>query len=170
MKKIILAALSGMAVATFLSQRSRKTSEVPGSAEEDIRDVMRQMREAQLNGDASTLESLFADDYTFTNPFGEVMTKAQVLSDLRSGRIKFGAWDMQDIRLRAYGDSAAVTTGHVKLKGQRDGQDLSGEYRGSWFWVRNHGRWELVAAQATRIGQPAMAGSPQTTMKSTAEL
>lgn len=163
MKRAFLAALSAVAVASFLSsQRNRKTSWGSGSSEQDIRDAIRKIGEAQLNADASVLDRCFADDYTFTNPFGEVMTKEQVLSDLRTGTIKFSGWDVDDIRLRIYGDSA-VSTAHVNLKAQRYGHDISGEYRGTWFWIKNRGRWQPVAGQSTRVGQPGMLGSAQTT-------
>ncbi len=164
MKRIYLAALSAMAVASFLSARgNRRTSRGSGSTEQDIRNAISRIRDAQLSGDTSTLEKVFATDYTFTNPFGEVMTKDQILSELGSGTIKFQAWDLDDVHVRAYGNSA-VARGHVRLKGQRQGQDISGEYRGTWHWVWNQGRWQLVAGQSTRVvGQPAMAGAAQTT-------
>lgn len=161
MKPIYFAALSAAAVATFLAQRTRKASQSSGTTEQEIRNVMSQVRDAQLNGDASTLERVFADDYTFTNPFGDVMTKEQVLSDVRSGNIKFQSWDIDDVRLRTYGD-AAISSGHVTMRAQRYGHDISGEYRGTWFWVKNRGRWEPVAGHATRLDHPAMAGASQT--------
>jgi ketosteroid isomerase-like protein len=165
MKPIYYAALSAAAVATFLAQRSRSTSQGSGTTEQEIANVMSQVREAQLNGDASTLERLFPDDYTFINPFGELMTKGEVVSEVQSGDLKFQSWEMKDRRLRVFGN-AAISTGLVNLRAQRYGHDISGEYRGTWFWVKNRGRWEPIAGQATRLQHEMAGATPTVTTRS----
>jgi ketosteroid isomerase-like protein len=54
--------------------------------------------------------------------------------------------------VRVYGNSAVVTS-RAALKGQRQGQDISGQYRGIDVYVKKQGRWQIVAAQATYIPQ-----------------
>lgn len=127
-------------------------------AEQEVKDALSQLREAQRKGDTVALERFLADDYAFTNPFGQVMSKTETLSDLKSGRIKFETMSMDDLRVRLYGDTA-VATGHVTLKGHRDERDISGQYRGTWVFVKNDGRWQVVSGQSTQIAGTAMAGS-----------
>jgi ketosteroid isomerase-like protein len=69
--------------------------------------------EAHEHGDATALESLWADDLEVAVPRMPVMTKIQVLSFARSGRMKFLHYTTSDLRIRVYGD-AAVVTGGVK--------------------------------------------------------
>jgi len=55
-------------------------------------------------------------------------------------------------QVRVYGNSPVVTS-RAALKGQRQGQDISGQYRGIDVYVKKQGRWQIVAAQATYIPQ-----------------
>ena len=164
MKRILSIALLAMVVPSFLSaQGDEKAMQSAGGTEQEIRSVITQVREAQLKGDAAALDRFLADDYVFTNPLGEVMTKAQTVSDYRSGAIKFQSMKMDEVRVRLFGDTA-VATGHLNLKGQRRGRDISGQYRATWVLVKNQGRWQPVAGQSTRIAEDTtMAGSDKPT-------
>ncbi len=109
--------------------------------------------QAQLTSDTVALDRLWADDHVFTNPLGVVQTKAQRLAEMKSGGRKLESFTVADVQVRAYGDTAVVTS-RATLKGHRQGQDISGQYRGIDVYVKKQGQWQVVAAQATRIAQP----------------
>ncbi|MGH9960767.1 MAG: DUF4440 domain-containing protein [Pyrinomonadaceae bacterium] len=52
--------------------------------------------------------------------------------------------------MRLYGNTA-VATYRAMIKGQNKGQDIVGPLRVTVTLVKIKGRWQLVAAQATRI-------------------
>ena len=74
------------------------------------------------------LEKIWADDYVFVNAFGEVLTKAQRLANLRSGATTLESINEEEKpTVRVYQNSA-VATNRVTLKGQYSGKPVSSEY------------------------------------------
>jgi ketosteroid isomerase-like protein len=129
---------------------AKKAGRPSGNTEEAVRQLHREIVQAQLESDTVALDRLWADDHIFTNPLGVVQTKAQRLAEMKSGRRKIESFSIADVQVRVY-DNTAVVTSRATLKGQRRGQDISGQYRGINVYVKNQGRWQGVAAQATRI-------------------
>jgi Domain of unknown function (DUF4440) len=127
------------------------------SSQDNIEEIIRQLHlegvHAQLTNNIATLDRLWSDDHTFTNPLGVVQTKAERLAEIKSGARKLESFNIDDIQVRVY-DNTAVVTGRGTLKGQLRGNDLSIQARGIDVYVKKEGAWQLVAAQATRIVQP----------------
>jgi ketosteroid isomerase-like protein len=124
-----------------------------GNAEQAVRRLHSELVQAQLKSDTVALERIWADDHTFTNPLGIVQTKVERLDEIKSGDRKLESFSIADVQVRVYGNTAVVTS-HATLKGRRQGHDISGQYRGIDVYVNRRGRWQVVAAQATRIAQP----------------
>ena len=122
----------------------------PGSDEQALMRIEQELTDAMLKGDASAVERHYADAFTFTTPDGDVMGKAQVISNLKTGALKFESSKMDDVKVRVYGDTAVVTC-RTTDKGTVGGVDVSGQYRWMDVFVRRGGRWQLVAAQGTRV-------------------
>ena len=142
------------ATSLVLGQSKAKKPDGPSdSTEEAVRQLHSEIVQAQLTSDTATLDRLWADDHIFTNPLGVVQSKAQRLAEIKAGGRKLESFSVADVEVRAYGDTAVVTS-RATLKGQRQGQDISGQYRGIDVYVKKQGRWQVVAAQATRIAQP----------------
>lgn len=125
-----------------------------GSVEQQIRDLDRQSREAGVRGDAAFNERILADDYLGINGRGEVTTRAQNITNHKTGAVKYESIEFGDERVRVYGDTAIVT-GRSTVKATRDGQDISGQSRVTRVWVKMNGEWKLVSHQATRIADPS---------------
>jgi ketosteroid isomerase-like protein len=152
MKLITVVALVTIAALVGPS-KAEKAGGPSGKTEEEIQELHNKLIQAQLNSDIAALDRLLADDHIFTNPLGVVQTKAQRLAEIQSGSRKLELFSVTDVQVRVYGDTAVVT-GRAMLKGQRQGQDISGQFRGIDVYVKKQGRWQVVAAQATRIAQP----------------
>ena len=123
-----------------------------GSAEQAVGQLHNESVQALVRADTTTLERIWADDYSFTNPGGNVMDKAGYIGALKSGGLKFEALDIADMKVRVYGD-AAVVTGRATVKGKSDTQDINDQVRYTSMYVKRQGRWQAVAMQATRIAQ-----------------
>ena len=140
--------LSGPLATTAQSAKNSNNK----NAEQAIRQLMSELANAQQKGDTATLDRIWADDCTFINSSGELQTKAQRLAEIKSGELKFESMRRDDVQVRVYGDTAVVTS-RGTVKGQRRGQDFSGQSRGTSVYVKKQGRWQVVATHVTRIAQ-----------------
>ncbi len=122
------------------------------AAEQTVGQLHNEGIQALVRADTAALERMWADDYSFTNPGGNVMDKAGYIGALKSGGLKFETLDIADTKVRVYGD-AAVVTGRATVKGKGDNQDINDQVRYTTMYVKRQGRWQAVATQATRIAQ-----------------
>src|SRR5208337_327091 len=100
--------------------------------------------------DASALDRMTAEDYTFITLRGELRTKSEIVNGFRSGSFKYDSREISDLKKRVYGNTAVVT-GRSNQKGKENGKDYSGDYRFTRVYVRRNGRWLTVALQTTLV-------------------
>jgi uncharacterized protein (TIGR02246 family) len=136
--------LLGVLVLTFAFAQSAVEKQI--LALEDARN------KAIVNGDAKALDELTSDDYTFINLRGGVQLKPEIIKGFASRAYHYESRDIAELKVRVYGD-AAVVTGRSTQKGAEDGRDNSGDYRFTRVYVKQHGRWQTVAYQATAIAK-----------------
>jgi uncharacterized protein (TIGR02246 family) len=127
-----------------------QTTSSPNPEEESVRKIEDEFATAYGRNDAEALDRLWAADYTFVNPAGQVLTKAQRLAMIRSGELKIEAYTRDDERIRIYGDTAIVTY-RSTVKAQRNGADISSQRRVITVLLKRDGRWQAVAQQSTTI-------------------
>ncbi len=82
------------------------------SAEAEVRQAIRDYDEALRRADVAAVEKFWATEYTFVNPRGERLTRADRVANLRTGRTALDslAHVPQDERIQVYGDIALYTT------------------------------------------------------------
>ncbi|MGH9547701.1 MAG: nuclear transport factor 2 family protein [Terriglobales bacterium] len=122
----------------------------------DVRELERLetvWNEAHEDGDADTLETLWADDMEVAVPKMPVLTKADALKFARSGRMKFLSYRTSDIRVRVY-DNAAVVTGRLQRTRSINGQGISDDWRFTKMYVREAQKWRVVAFHASEAALP----------------
>ena len=147
MKPITLyIALTVTCISFAFGEDQRKTTD-----EQEVRQMIQKYRSALLQRDIPVLEKIWADDYVFVNASGEVLTKAQRLSNLKSGATSLDSINQEEnITVRVYQNSAVVTS-RVTLKGQYSGKQISGQYRSTLVWVKGPAGWQLVSNQLTAL-------------------
>jgi ketosteroid isomerase-like protein len=150
MKRIIpYVALTGALLSFAFGQAQQKSTD--STSQQEVEQMIEKYRTALLRHDIPTLEKIWADDYVFVNAFGEVLTKAQRLANLRSGATTLESIDEEEKpTVRVYQNSA-VATSRVTLKGQYSGKPVSGQYRRAQVWVKGPNGWQLVANQLTPL-------------------
>ena len=99
---------------------------------------------ALVRGDTAFIERVYADDYVVTGANGLVRTRGQVIADMKSGVQTFESMKNDDVKVRAYGDTAIVT-GRTTQKGQYKGQPSLSPTMFTRVYVRQDGQWRLVA-------------------------
>jgi len=107
--------------------------------------------EAHLRSDAAALDRLWADDLVVTMPDMPVMNKAETLTLIRSGKLRFQRYRTSDLRTRIYGDTAVVTG---QLERVRDPAPtvFEDDWRFTKVYVRREGRWQVVAWHGSHVG------------------
>jgi ketosteroid isomerase-like protein len=120
------------------------------AAEQDVMRIEKEMLAAVLKGDAGPSERYLAENYVFTGPDGLSMGKAQSIQDLKSGYLKLQAASLDDTKVHVYGDTAIVTYSSND-KGTYKGKDISGKTRWTDVFVKQSGRWMIVASHGSRV-------------------
>jgi uncharacterized protein (TIGR02246 family) len=143
-RTLVIAALVLTAVPIALGQQQSARRKQKGSVEQAIRQVDNERIQAQIHADAAALDRIYADDFIGVGPSGTVRTKPQVISDFTSGNLKFQSITTDDVQVRVYGDTA-VETGRSTMNGQDKGKAVPRDNRFTRVWVKQQGRWRLVA-------------------------
>ena len=125
-------------------------SNVGGDGKAAVTELLEQYRKALQAKDVATADRIWADDLSFINYRGQLLTKAQRLENLRTGATAFKSIKIHDQVVRAYGD-AVVVNSVSEIEGQYSGQEGSGTYRVTTVWSRQSGQWKMVAIQMTKV-------------------
>jgi ketosteroid isomerase-like protein len=122
-----------------------------GEKEELIR-LEEVWNKAHLEGDAATLERLWAEDLTVTVPRMAVMARADAVGVARSNRVQFTRYETSDLNVQVF-DAAAVVKGRMKRSRSRGGQEVNDDWQFTKVYVKHAGDWKVVAFHASESPQ-----------------
>ena len=144
MKRSIIIAIS---IACWVTTAKAQVTVV---AEKEIRDLETQRFHAMEIGDVETLDRIISDDAIYTHANGLRQTKFDVIGILGSSDMKYESITPYDIRVRIYNDTAIVAgraSIHIKARGEKESFEIS--YLD--VYVKQEGRWQMVAWQSSRV-------------------
>lgn len=145
MRRTLFIAVLILAVAQMgVGQKQSATKDQRKNVEQSIRQLDNERIQAQIHADAAALNRIYADDFIGVGPSGTVRTKPQVIADFTSGELKFQSITTDEVQIRVYGN-AAVETGLSTMNGQDKGKAVPRDTRFTRVWVKERGRWRLVA-------------------------
>jgi len=127
----------------------KQKSESDSAIQTEIMQIEGQMKQAILRKDVDALDHVYADSMVWTAR-GELLTKAQVLADFRSGRLKNNSLEHSNIEIHIYRNTV-VLTGYSTSQLVFGGKVLNTPRRFSDAFVKLDGRWQLVAHAVTNI-------------------
>jgi ketosteroid isomerase-like protein len=111
-------------------------------------------RNAVLKGNVSAMDALLADDYIAISPTGILQSKDQALAILRSGTVHFKSIELNDRKIRMYGNTALVTS-RAEVNATGPDGNVSGSYRYTRVYVKDpRGVWRIVSFEASKIREP----------------
>jgi Domain of unknown function (DUF4440) len=122
-------------------------------AEEDEQEIIRLFEDgdrALIAGDLSELSRIFADDYIQYDEAGRSSTKQDVLSNLRSGAIRYVSMTSTGREIRLLDETVAVVHGSEEDEIQKDGTRFRVRYLYMDAVVKRNGRWQIVASQLVK--------------------
>ena len=144
MRPVLLAVLVLTVTTMGVAQKQSEMDSHGVSVEEVIRKLDNERIQAQIHADATALDHIYAADFIGVGPSGRVRTKPQVILDFTSGDLKFQSITTDDVQVRVYGNTA-VETGLSTMIGQDKGRTVPRDTRFTRVWVKQQGRWRLVA-------------------------
>jgi ketosteroid isomerase-like protein len=158
MRRFLMILAAGIAAVSLGSGRSEEDQNI--RAEREVRELEAQLSRAVVAGDRGLFDRVLAGDFTHTSHSGQFKTRAEWMAedkvDSRQGKPQAGkatyeAFDVDDLAVRIYGETAVVT-GRSTPKGRTaKGEPIRGQYRFLRVWVKRGGSWQVVAFQGTRI-------------------
>ena len=161
MQRLVPVVIAGIAVTGFGAGRFDERQD--SGAAEEIRALEAELSRAVVSGDRTFFERTMADDFTHTSHSGKFKTREEWMAESKSenrktapqaGKTVYEAFDVDDLAVRIYGETAVVT-GRSSPKGRNaKGEPIRGQYRFLRVWVKRSGRWQAVAFQGTRIAEP----------------
>ena len=140
-------------VATMPSQAQvkRNGKQLTRAVEALLVELERQLSEDLAKEDAAVLNRLWSDDLVFTSPNGHMTNKTQRLAGQKPSAQSAQLANINDeVKVRVYGNTAVVTVLST-WKGKAGTQEFSDQYQATHVWVKQRGRWQLVAAHVTPV-------------------
>jgi ketosteroid isomerase-like protein len=140
----VIAVLVLITISIAPGQDQSSSIDQRSSVEQTIRQLDKERIQAQINADRVALDRIYADDFIGVGPSGTVRTKPQVISDFTGGHLKFQSITTDEVQVRVY-ENTAVETGVSTMVGQDKGKTVPSDNRFTRVWIKQQGRWWLVA-------------------------
>ena len=122
-------------------QVPHKKSKRDAKVEEQLRSLVRMWDDADVRGDAATLDRLLADEFAFVGGPNKAQYLASVGSKTPDSFI--GSAISSDVQVQGYGN-AAIVTGLDTITGNNKGQPYTNKWLYMDVWIRRAGRWQCV--------------------------
>ena len=100
--------------------------------------------------DWEELAAIYSDDYMLVRPDGSVLSKEEILADLRIGGLAIKAIEIADVKVRIHGDTA-ILTGVSRTVTSRQGKETTSHFRLVAVYVADRSGPRLVHFQSVSL-------------------
>ncbi len=103
-------------------------------------------------GDRKVFDNFFADDVIYTRSAGVTVDKAEILKniDVRAANEPQATFEADGFTVHPYGDTAVVNF-RLVMHNVANGKAQTVYFRNTGMFLKRHGKWQVVAWQATRV-------------------
>jgi ketosteroid isomerase-like protein len=120
--------------------------------EATIRDIEDKWEASVKNHDASVAQAYLADDFRGVSSKGKVMSKANLLSEIKKDTDVYSTTKNGKVEVRIFGGQFAVATGTSIEEGKdKGGQAFKRSFRWTDVWALRKDKWQCVASQAMLV-------------------
>jgi ketosteroid isomerase-like protein len=129
--------------------------------EQTIRALEEDLTQTEMRVDVEALDRIYADDIMVTAPIGICVDKPAVMHEVReaAGKATVERYDKADLKVRAYGDEAAVTSYRIDARAKFEGTDIIARFCITNVWIKRGGSWQIVARHTANLDQPAQSAT-----------
>jgi hypothetical protein len=132
------------------NKNKEMANDYPELAKKELTLLNQQYDSALIKSDTAFLNKIYANEFTYTTPEGQVRNKSQQLITIGSGGLKLDYGKSDDVAVSVY-DSTAIVTGRFFGKGIFKENIIDIKERYTTVWVKRNGHWRLVTEQGTFI-------------------
>ena len=132
------------------NKKSNKENEYIDIAKTELTRLNQQYDSALMNSDTTALNRIYAPEFSYTTPEGQVRNREQQLYNLASGGLNLEIGKSDEVSVMVY-DSTAVVTGRFLGKGVYKENIIDIKEWYTTVWVKKDGQWRLVKEQGTFI-------------------
>ncbi len=125
---------------------------IAGKPEDDVKAAMEAWKTAVINKDKATLEKLMHPQISYSHSNALMETRGQAIDAFMAPTMTYKALDMSDTTYRTFGNTVLVQT-KLTVKNAQKGVDNTLNLSALMVWVKDQGRWQMVARQTTRFPQ-----------------
>jgi uncharacterized protein (TIGR02246 family) len=105
---------------------------------------------ALIAGDVGELSHIFADDYLQYDESGNVFTRAEVIANLSSGKIRYVSMISTGRRIRILRDDVAIVHGSENDVVEQGGERFPVRYVYMDVVMKRDGKWRIVGSQLAK--------------------
>ena len=106
----------------------------------------------RITKDYAFLRRLYADDFSFTDPNGNVVELEAAFDFFENNPDTFTNSSDSAFNVRVYGKNFAVGNGVYHEAGRdKDGEPFSRKFQCTNVWVRKNGMWKVVAGHMSKL-------------------
>jgi ketosteroid isomerase-like protein len=143
------------ATATPSTSSTTSTTVMPtkkSTPEATIRDIEDKWEASVKNHDPSVAQAYLADDFRGVSSKGKVMSKSNLLSEIKKDTDTYTSTKNGKVDVRVFGAQFAVATGTSTEVGKdKAGQNFKRTFRWTDVWVLRKDKWQCVASQAMLV-------------------
>jgi ketosteroid isomerase-like protein len=121
-----------------------------GTAEDELKQIENDWSAAQRARDVVKLGEILADSWIGIGWDGQLSDRAKALEELKSPSNSLDSFQMGEMHVRIFGNTAIVTGTDVE-KSKEHGKDSSGKYIWTDVFVKQGGKWKAVASQSAKV-------------------
>ena len=152
-RAVIILVMTSLLLLTLVVSGKEPDSAREEAIERQVLEVQAGRFQAMIDVDIEELDVILSDDLTYTHTSGQIETKGEFLTSLRSQEITYESIKPQEIKIRIY-DNTAVVTGISAMRISVQEQQLSFSIRFIEVYQKSDANWQLVAWQSTRLRGP----------------
>jgi ketosteroid isomerase-like protein len=120
--------------------------------EATIREIEDKWEASVMSHDPSVAQAYLADDFRGVSSKGKVMSKSNLLSEIKKDTDTYASTKNGKVDVRVFGGQFAVATGTSTEAGKaKDGQAFKRSFRWTDVWVMRKDKWQCVASQAMLV-------------------
>ncbi|MGH9376912.1 MAG: nuclear transport factor 2 family protein [Terriglobia bacterium] len=150
MRRFLLSAVMSVALVSIVGTQIAVAQGADETAKQEILKIQDEWNQALVKKDLSFIRQLYDDNIAYTNTQGVMLTKARLIDLYKSGVLIFYRMSHDDIKVNIFGETA-VLTGRSTSKMAYKGRVSYGPRRFTNVFVKENGRWRLVAHQVSLI-------------------
>src|SRR5437762_11434109 len=120
--------------------------------EATIRDIEDKWEASVMNHDSSVAQAYLADDFRGVSSKAKLMTKANLLSEIKKDTDTYTSTKNDKVDVRVFGGQFAVATGISTEAGKdKAGEVFKRTFRWTDVWALRKDKWQCVASQAMLV-------------------